>query len=279
MTVDQLDIAVQEARQNQGQPEYLLSEIVLPVDSPGEEQRVAADAQRLFQTLSEGASFDALARQVSASSTARRGGDLGWLQASKLPPELVGTLERLRSGDISEPLRSPAGFFIFQLRDRRLAEAPPAASRASDAEVKLSQILFEADIKNEKALSNRVDEALVLRDRLTDCDAINAVAEETSAPASGDLGWIKVSDLPKILASAVTELPVGEVSQPVQGPAGIHLLMVCDRRGAGFGEQADFASEEEREELEQNLERERLDRLARRYLRDLRKQAFIDVRL
>jgi peptidyl-prolyl cis-trans isomerase SurA len=72
---------------------------------------------------------------------------------------------------------------------------------------------------------------------------------------------------------------VGEISQPMQGPAGIHLLMVCDRRGAGFEDQANFASEEEREELTQNLERERLDRLARRYLRDLRKEAFIDVRL
>ncbi|MGI9493951.1 MAG: peptidylprolyl isomerase [Geminicoccaceae bacterium] len=279
VTVDQLDIAVQEARHNQGQPEYLLSEIVLPVDDPGDEQRVAADAQRLFQTLSEGASFDALARQVSASSTARRGGDLGWIQGSKLPPELVGALERLRLGEISEPLRSPAGYFIFQVRDRRLAEAAPAESKAAEDEVKLSQILFEADIKNDKALSNQVDEALVVRERLTDCEAINAVAEEISAPASGDLGWIKVSDLPNILASAVAELPVGEISQPMQGPAGVHLLMVCDRRGDGVEEQVDLASDEEREKLAQNLERERLDRLARRYLRDLRKEAFIDVRL
>ncbi|NJO38377.1 MAG: peptidylprolyl isomerase, partial [Rhizobiales bacterium] len=78
VTVDQLEIAVDEARRNQGQPEYLLSEIVLPVESPGEEQRVAADAARLVQTLSEGASFEALARQVSAASTAQRGGDVGW---------------------------------------------------------------------------------------------------------------------------------------------------------------------------------------------------------
>ena len=104
------------------------------------------------------------------------------------------------------------------------------------------------------------------------------------APASGDLGWLKVSDLPAVLADAVRDLPVGEVSQPLQGPGGVHLLMVCDRRG---GEQAvaesdteiDVASEEDRQQIAEQLERERLDRLARRYLRDLRKQAFIDVRL
>jgi peptidyl-prolyl cis-trans isomerase SurA len=280
VTVDQLEIAVQEARLDQGQPEYLLSELVLPVDNPSDEQTVAADAARLAQTLAEGASFEALARQVSASSTASRGGDLGWVQASKLPPELVSALERLRPGEISEPLRSPVGFFIFQLRDRRLARATPPSEKAAADEVKLSQILFAADINDEKALSDRADEAGELRARLTDCATVNQIADQMKAPASGDLGWLSVGDLPTILASTVAELPIGEISEPLQGPAGIHLLMVCERRDAGQAEGAvDLASDEEREKLAQSLERERLDRLARRYLRDLRKQAYIDVRL
>lgn len=280
VTVDQLDIAVQEARRDQGQPEYLISEIVLPVDRPGDEQKVAADARRLIETLSEGASFDALARQVSASSTSRQGGDLGWMQASKLPPELVGALERLSPGDISEPLRSPVGFFIFQLRDRRLSQAGPAKNGSAPIEeVRLSQILFEADIRNDVVLSGRVDEAQALREGLTDCATVNTIAEDLSAPASGDLGWLEVGDLPGILATAVADLPIGEISKPIQGPAGIHLLMVCERRGGETDAETDVVSEEEREKLAKDLERERLDRLARRYLRDLRKQAFIDVRL
>lgn len=282
VTVDQLEIAVQEARRDQGQPEYLLSEIVLPVDNPGDEPSVAADAARLYQTLSEGASFDALARQVSASSTARRGGDVGWIQASKMPRELVEALERLRPGDISQPLRSQVGFFIFQLRDRRLSKAPAPSEEKNDAasdEIKLSQILFQADIKNDADLSARVDEANALRPRLTDCEAVNRIAEEQNAPASGDLGWLRVGDLPAVLAKGVADLPVGEISEPLQGPAGVHLLMVCERRGEEASETADLGSTEEREKLARDLERERLDRLARRYLRDLRKQAFIDVRL
>ena len=279
VTVDQLEIAVEEAKSNQGQPEYLLSEIVLPVDSPGQEQRVAADAARLVQTLSEGASFEALARQVSASATAARGGDVGWVPASTIPAELVGALERLRPGDVSQPLRSPVGFFIFQLRDRRLGEASAnGAAGTQPVEVKLSQILFEADIRDDDQLSGKVDEALLVRDRLSDCDAVNTVAEELQAPASGDLGWLKVNDLPRLLADAVRDIAVGEISAPLQGPGGVHLLMVCDRRGGGQVE-ANGVSEEERQEIATKLERERLDRLARRYLRDLRKQAFIDIRL
>ena len=279
VTVDQLEIAVEEAKRNQGQPEYLLSEIVLPVDNPSQEQRVAADAARLVQTLSEGASFEALARQVSASATASRGGDVGWVPASTIPGELVGALERLRPGDVSPPLRSPVGFFIFRLRDRRLGEAPTTGEgEQTPLEVKLSQILFEADIRNDDELSAKVDQAAQLSDRLNDCEAVNTVAEELQAPASGDLGWLKVSDLPTVLADAVRRLKAGEISAPLQGPAGVHLLMVCERRG---GEQIETegASEEDRQKIAQQLERERLDRLARRYLRDLRKQAFIDVRI
>ncbi|MEM8950745.1 MAG: peptidylprolyl isomerase [Pseudomonadota bacterium] len=281
VTVDQLEIAVEEAKLNQGQPEYLLSEIVLPVDNPNQEQRVASDAARLVQTLSEGASFEALARQVSASATASRGGDVGWVPASTIPRELVGALERLRPGDVSEPLRSPVGFFIFQLRDRRLGEAPATGEgEITPVEVKLSQILFEADIRDDEALSEKVDQALLIRERLNDCAAIDAVAEELQAPASGDLGWLKVSDLPAVLANAVRDLPAGQISAPLQGPGGVHLLMVCERRG---GEEpqttVDGPSEEDRQRITEQLERERLDRLARRYLRDLRKQAFIDLRI
>ena len=278
VTVDQLEIAVEEARRNQGQPEYLLSEIVLPVDNPSQEQQVASDAARLVQTLSEGASFEALARQVSASATAQRGGDVGWVPASTIPSELVGALERLRPGEVSQPLRSPVGFFIFQLRDRRLGEAPAEGDGESPVEVRLSQVLFEADIRNDADLSAKVDEALAIRDRLTDCGTVNDVAAELEAPASGDLGWLKVGDLPTILASAVQDLPAGEISRPLQGPGGVHLLMVCERRG-GEEPELDLASEEERRKIEERLERERLDRLARRYLRDLRKQAFIDIRI
>lgn len=281
VTVDQLEIAVEEAKRNQGQPEYLLSEIVLPVDSPRDEPRVAADAARLVRTLSEGANFEALARQVSASATARQGGDVGWVPASTIPPELESALERLRPGDVSEPLRSPVGFYIFQLRDRRLGAAPSTeGNEQTPVEVKLSQVLFEADIRNDEVLSAKIDEASSLRVRLTDCAAVNAVAEELQAPASGDLGWLKVSDLPTALGNAVRNLPEGEISAPLQGPGGVHLLMVCERRGGETPETGNsIASEEDRQKIAEQLERERLDRLARRYLRDLRKEAFIDIRL
>jgi peptidyl-prolyl cis-trans isomerase SurA len=271
VTVDQLDLAVQEARADQGQPEYELSEIVIPVDNPAQLDRVAEDASRLVQTLRDGASFDSLARQVSAAASAAQGGDLGWVGGSSIPPPLLETLDRMRPGDITDPIVSPVGYHIFWLRDRRIAQAPGGPSRAA-VEVSLTQILFPTNGSNDDATLNRLrEQAAGLRDRLSDCAAMTKVAEELNAPASGDLGWIKIGDLPPELAQAVLNLPVGQVSPPLNGPGGIHLLMVCDRRDPG-GEAPD------REKIAERLQRERLDLLARRYLRDLRKQAFVEVR-
>lgn len=269
VTVDQLDMAVEEARRNVGEPEYLLSEIVLPVDSPAQGQVVAQDAARLVQTLREGASFESLAAQVSAAASAERGGDVGWVRSSALPEELRNTLEGMRENEISDPIPSPVGYYIFWLRDRRLNQAARDSSTAG-IEVELAQILLPLDGQTD--VDTLRVQAAELRDDLADCAALADTAAELDAPDSGRLGWLRLGDLPPAFRQVVSGLPVGQVSAPVQGPSGIHLLMVCDRR-----EPQGAASQ--REEIAQRLERERVERLARRYLRDLRKEAFVEVRL
>jgi peptidyl-prolyl cis-trans isomerase SurA len=269
VTVDQLDMAVEEARRNEGEPEYLLSEMVLPVDNPAQAQVVAQDAARLVQTLGEGASFESLARQVSAAASAERGGDVGWIRSSAIPQELRNTLESMREGEISDPIPSPVGYYIFFLRDRRLNQAA-AETSTGNVEVELAQILFPVDgAADVDALRARAAE---LRGDLGDCTAMSDTAAELNAPQSGRLGWLRLGDLPAAFRQTVSNLPVGEVSAPLQGPAGIHLLMVCNRRGLQ-GETP------QRDQIAERLQRERVERLARRYLRDLRKEAFVEVRL
>jgi peptidyl-prolyl cis-trans isomerase SurA len=271
VTVDQLEMAVEEARQNQGQPEFLLSEIVLPVDNPAQDEAVRQDAQRLVQTVREGASFSALARQVSVAASAEQGGDVGWVPASNVPPELLPTLDELAPGEISDPIRSSVGYHVFELRDRRLGH-PPIDDQSARVEVELAQIVFPTGGGSGPEVDARRSEAAELRDGLESCADVVALAEELDAPASGDLGWLKIGDLPPGLGDAVLALPVGEISPPLEGPAGIHLIMVCDRRDPP-------GLVPEREQISERLQNERIDRLARRYLRDLRKQAFVEVRI
>jgi peptidyl-prolyl cis-trans isomerase SurA len=172
----------------------------------------------------------------------------------------------MRKGEISDPIPSPVGYYIFLLRDRRLNQADASAG---GAEVDLAQILLPVNGANADALRARAAE---LRKDLGDCEAMAQTAAELNAPQSGRLGWLRVSDLPPAFRQTVDSLPVGQVSAPLEDPAGIHLLMVCDRR--------DTQTETpQREQIAQQLQRERVDRLARRYLRDLRKEAFVEVRL
>jgi peptidyl-prolyl cis-trans isomerase SurA len=272
VTVDQLDLAVQEARLNERQPEFLLSEIVLPVDNPAQEDAVAADARRLIEAVRAGGSFESLARQVSAAASAEQGGDLGWVRGSAIPPDLLVALEQLGPGEVSAPLRSPIGYHVFWLRDRRLTP-PQLAPGDAQVEVSLSQVLFPYDEVQGQAGAPRLrEQALALRPQLVDCDAMNRIAAERQLPGSGALGWIRIGELPPDFARVLVDQPAGQVSEPLLGPAGVHLIMVCDRRGA-------VQSAPQRDEIAQRLESEQIDRLARRYLRDLRTQAFVDIRL
>jgi peptidyl-prolyl cis-trans isomerase SurA len=177
-------------------------------------------------------------------------------------------LERLRVNEVSDPIASPIGYHIFWLRDRRVSRPENAAPVGG--EVQLAQVLLP--VEGQDGIAARRAEAAALRARLTDCAAVVEAAAELNVPESGDLGWLRLADLPAPFRSAVTALPVGQVSAPIEGPEGIHLLMVCDRR-----EPQDQGTE--RDQIAQRLERERVDRLARRYLRDLRKDAFVEVRL
>jgi len=111
------EIALLAAQQNQS---FNLSEIALPFDADGRgEAETRALAARLYDDLLRGASFDQAVRAHSRSDTAGRGGDVGWVPASTLPPELVSALAALEPGEVTPPLRVQGGFAILRLDGRR----------------------------------------------------------------------------------------------------------------------------------------------------------------
>jgi len=123
---DQIDEAMAEIKANANQPEYLLAEIFLAVDSPTQEAEVKQNADRLIDQIHQGAGFSAVARQFSQSSTAAGGGDLGWVHQGQLDRALDAVLPTLKKGDVSAPIRSLGGFHILYLRDQRQSGATSA---------------------------------------------------------------------------------------------------------------------------------------------------------
>jgi peptidyl-prolyl cis-trans isomerase SurA len=114
----------------EGGVEVLLSEILLPVYERSQEATVLAQAQELVASLRGGADFAALASQVSSSASSDSRGDLGWVRAATLAPELREPILALRPGQVSDPIAGPNGVQIFQVRDHRVQAAEGAAERA-----------------------------------------------------------------------------------------------------------------------------------------------------
>ena len=264
----QVDLAL-DAESRAGEQDVLLSEILLPVYNPARQDEVIDQALELMVSIREGSDFEALASQVSVGTTADAGGDLGWVAISSLAAGLRPAVVGLQPGQLSEPVRSPAGVHLFLVRDRRAGR-----SIANDPQARrLAQIFFPlpANATTEAIELSRA-QATALRTRLATCEDVIATAAQLGAPSSGDLGWLRPEELPPGLASILDRIPVEEISQPVQSRSGIHLLMVCARGGEGD-------EEGRRARTRRKLERAQVQRLANRYLRDLRKDAYIDIRV
>jgi peptidyl-prolyl cis-trans isomerase SurA len=119
VTAEQVEQALREAAAGGGEVELLLSELLLPLDSADDEARVLREAQGLAATLRDGGDFAALARQVSVASSAKDGGEIGWVRPATMLPELRPRILPLAAGGVSDPIATPAGVHIFKVRERR----------------------------------------------------------------------------------------------------------------------------------------------------------------
>jgi peptidyl-prolyl cis-trans isomerase SurA len=283
VTQDQVDLALREAASGAQDLELAVSEILLPVDSPADQARVLREAGDLVATLRKGADFGALARQVSVATSREAGGDLGWVRPSMVLPEMRERLMALSPGGISDPVASPVGVHIFQLRERRDPNRPEPVRRMAVSKVSLAQVIVPlAPDAKEAAVKAAEKRAAALAPRLKSCGDIEAYARKSESDGSGSLGWLDVKDLPQALRQLVSQLEPSRISPPFRGPLGVQLLMVCDRQGRE--ETVDAPAPPPRapvtaEQMRNRLEDDQMERLATRYLRELRKDAFIDIRL
>jgi peptidyl-prolyl cis-trans isomerase SurA len=260
---EEIDAMAARIKASAGQPEMRLSEIFLAVDNPSQRGEVLGTAERLIQQLRSNASFPALARQFSQAVTASAGGDLGWIRGGQLPEELADAAQRLRPGEIAGPIETFGGYHILLLRNQRQITA-------GEVRVNLKQILFAVPNGASRAdLEQVAQRAAEVRGRIQDCETFDALAKEVGSPGSGDMGMVKLNDLPEGLRQIVGGLPIGQASQPVQAPGGISLITVCQREDG----------EIDREKIRERLLNQRLSRVSRRYLRDLVRAANLDLRI
>ncbi|NQV83829.1 MAG: peptidylprolyl isomerase [Rhodospirillales bacterium] len=263
-------------KSNEGKPEFRVSEIFLPVDKPENDAQIAALANRLIEQARSGTNFAALARNFSKNQSAEKGGDLGWNRIGQLNPELDKALAQLQVGQLSPPIRTPDGYYILALKDQRTAkkfgQPDPGA-----ATVNLQQLYIPvAKNANPSVVDGAMNQARQIGQQAKNCKELDQTAKKLGSPLSGNLGDVKIDALGKQQRGMIETLAPLQASQPLRTPDGVLLLMVCRRDEIKTPQ---LSIQDQRDRISSGLRNERLSILARQYIRDLRRQAFMEIRL
>ncbi|WP_085982477.1 peptidylprolyl isomerase [Ectopseudomonas mendocina] len=253
--------------------EFRLANILIPVSegaSSSEIQAADRQAQELYQQLQQGADFGQLAVSRSASENALEGGEMGWRKAGQLPPPFDSMISQLNPGEATEPVRTPGGFIILKLIEKRGGD-----TQVRD-EVHVRHILIKpSEIRSEEETRRLVER---LYQRIVDGEDFAELAKSFSEdPGSalngGDLNWIDPNALVPEFREVMNNTASGELSKPFKSPYGWHVLQVMGRR-------ATDSSAQFREQQAANLLRNRkYDEELQAWLRQIRDEAYVETKL
>lgn len=264
---DQVQEYLTHLKSSENKAQHRLQEIFLAVDSSQQDEEVRRTADRLAEQIRDGANFQALARQFSQSATAAVGGDMGWVDLDSLDPMLAKAVARLKPGELSEPVRTVSGYTLLMLRE----QGASASEAAAQGDVKLEHIFLPipANSKPEDLQALR-STAQTIADTAASCADMPALRKQLPDVRSVLPDKMAIKDMAPALRSIILKLPVGKASEPIIVKDGVLVVMVCEHAGTTGLPDAD--------EVRNRIGREKLDLLARRYMRDLRMAAFVDVR-
>jgi peptidyl-prolyl cis-trans isomerase SurA len=257
-----------------GGVEYNISHILLGLPESASPEVIARARQRaegLLAELRKGADFGQLAVANSQGQNALEGGGLGWKQSGQLPDLFVDALRTLKPGTVSEVLRSPSGFHILRLNDRR---GGAEALRVTQTRVRHILIKTGELVSPSEAL-RRIEQ---LRERIVNgvdfAETARAHSEDVGSAANGgDLGWTNPGQTVPEFEKAMNALKPGELSAPVKSPFGVHLIQVRERR------ERDVSQEREAATARNQLHARKADERYEQWLRQLRDEAFVEYRL
>lgn len=262
---DEVNAIIERIKATKGTTEYRLGEIYLSA-TPETMPAVTENAKKIMDQLRQGGNFVAYARQFSEASTASVGGDLGWLSLAQLPQSLANAAATMNSNEI-QAVPSPGGISILLLIDKRQV----ATSDPRDAVLSLKQMAITFPSGTTEAqvapLVKRFSEET---QKINGCGAADEMARQLNADVVNRDG-IKVRDLPGPLQQVMLELQVGQSTPPYGSlEDGVRVFVLCGR------DAQQEAATESFDEIMSRLEEERVNKRARIYLRDLRRDAVIE---
>ncbi|WP_235529691.1 peptidylprolyl isomerase [Sphingomonas sp. Leaf242] len=252
-----------------GTDEFNLKEIYLAA-TPANSQQVYANAKQILQEIQKGAQpFEYFARQFSEASTRAVGGDLGWIRAATLPGPLSEAATSMQVGQVAGPIEVPGGYSILYLTDKRqVLTADPR-----DAKLSLKQLTLRFPPNTTQAqASTRAQAFAKATQDLRGCGTVEKVAAGIGADVV-DNDTVRIRDLPPQLQEIMLKLQVGQSTPPFgSAEQGVRALVLCGRDEAAGG------SVPNSEQIQGQLEQQRVNLRAQQKLRDLRRDAIVDYR-
>ena len=264
---EEVKAVIERLNASKGAEEYKVGEIFLSA-SPSQMPQAMANANRIIEQLRQGASFAGYARQYSEASTAAVGGDLGWVRPAQLPDQLATVLRTMQPGQVSTPIQVPGGVSIIAVQDaRKILSADPRNAVLSLKQVSIS---FPAGTTRAQA-EERVAKFAAATQNVGGCGGAERIANEFNGEVVQS-DQVPLRQLPAALQEMMLPMQVGQATRPFGSiEEGVRTLVICGR------DEVDPTAPTYDQVMNQ-LSEERINTRARRYLRDLRRDAVIEFR-
>ena len=253
-------------------PELLLSQIVVGLPnrpSPEVIQQAEQKAVQIRDALLKGAPFGQMAVRYSDAPEASQGGDLGWRNILELNPSFADALTEAKKNTLVGPIRSPGGFHLIAVRDRRGDQSVVVT------EYKARHILIKPDTVRslEKAEQLAQNVRRELEGGAEFADLARRFSEDPlSAAKGGDLGWVRADQLVPGFANVMTQLPLNTLSDVTKSRFGFHLIEVLDTR------ESDISEEQMKDRARRILTERKFSQELDSWLRQVRADAFVELK-
>lgn len=258
---DEVESTIERMRADATQEQFLISEICIPVPSPDQSQAYYEGGLQLLEQMRKGVPFAIIAQQFSACTTAAAGGDMGWLRAGELPPDLDAAVRQLPPGAVTNPIPSEGAFMILAVRDKREA--------VKQGEKSWTLAYASTPLATGRAAARTALEKLKTAEA---CAGGRTLRQDLGPDVS--VAMVENATLPMIderFRNAVENLSRNELSEVLEADDALHVLYACEiDEGLGIPS---------REAIEDRLYSRQLERIAQQYLRDVERKSTVDIRL
>lgn len=216
---DRVELLHKEQVKQKTKPRYLLAEIFIPVNSPSEESSAQKQIKMIHSELLKGGQFPLLAQQFSQASSARQGGNMGWIHLELLPEKAKSIVQNMTAGQLSTPYRLDDGYVVYALIDKRL----PGDSALKDTTFSVRQIIMNLDPLQENS-------AVCELKKCKHCGDLDATLAKHPYIQVEKSDHVVLQQMPPQLGDLISKIPDNTLSDPIRYPQGTVFIWVCDRK-------------------------------------------------